>query len=154
MGTALALDIKRIIEQELRKETRKIKSNPQILIVEDDLTTEPLWEHIIRLASPNASFDWATSALEAEQNIEDLAQKGLYYDLVISDIFLEGEKSGVDLWKDYQGPLKGRMIIISSIDQKQFAEYCGDIKNLPIYIRKPLQVGDCIETVYNILQEK
>ncbi|MBY0384861.1 hypothetical protein K2X05_06850 [bacterium] len=149
-----AENISYTIEQELQKQNRKFKLNPQILIVEDDITSEPLWEHIIQLASPKAYFDWATSESEAEHLIRQSKQRGQLYDLVISDIFLSGSKTGIDLWHNFNDILKGRMILISSIDHHKFVKYCGEEQNRPVYIKKPLNLSDCIETVYSILKER
>ena len=132
--------------------SQKEAHRPRILIVEDDITLEPIWAYIVERAERLATVTWATSEFEAESLILDSIDEGNEYDLVITDIFLSGSKTGIDLWARFFDTLRGRMIITSSIEYKKFVQYLGKDAAQPLYIQKPLDPHDCIEAVYGMLQ--
>ena len=135
-----------------RIETNKALHVPKILIVEDDITLEPIWSYIIERVNRKASVVWATAEAEAEELIMDSFEKGHEYDLVITDIFLSGSKTGIDLWNRFFHLLHGRIIVTSSIEYSKFAKYLGTTAAQPLYLQKPLSPHDCIEAVYGMLQ--
>jgi DNA-binding NtrC family response regulator len=65
----------------------------RILVVDDDLSIQPIIQGMIRKMNPNSSIDWSTSAEDALE----LMRHNPAYHLVLSDIMLEGKKSGIDL---------------------------------------------------------
>src|SRR6478735_103819 len=70
----------------------------RFLVVEDDMGQWPLWENIIRSSFPKAHIDWETSEAGAEALLRHSFHTEKPYDLVISDVFLDGEETGIDLW--------------------------------------------------------
>lgn len=134
--------------------TNIMPSKTRVLVVEDDVTSQPIWEYIINRADKHAYFDWATSATEAERKIEDAKSDGWKYNLIISDIFLSGSKTGLDLWQRYQSFVDGKMLLVSSIDHMKMAKFMSGNTATPIYIKKPLILKECIEIVYEILNQK
>lgn len=125
----------------------------RVLVVEDDITSQPIWEYIINHADKHAHFDWATSAPEAERKIEKAKSEGWKYNLIVSDIFLSGSKTGLDLWQRYQEYVEGKMLLISSIDHMKMAKFMSGSTSSPIYIKKPLILKECIEVVYEMLHQ-
>ena len=123
----------------------------KILIVEDDITIKPIWEYIISTAFRSASFDWATTEPQAELYIEQAIGQGKNYDLVISDIFLSGAKTGIDLWLKFKHNLHGHFILVSGIEYFKMLRYLGTGDGLPFYLRKPLVIRECVEAVYTAL---
>jgi response regulator of citrate/malate metabolism len=138
-------------KKQLNQET--ILQMARILIVEDDITSRPIWEYIIGKADRSAKFDWAKSVDEAEFKIEESVRLGQEYDLIVSDIFLSGSKTGIDLWKKYDQDLNKKIVLVSGIEQMKLMKYLGADK-APIYLKKPLNVEDCIEVVYEVLHQK
>src|SRR3712207_4701738 len=70
----------------------------RVLVVEDDLTLKSFWSHILNDMYKKNKIDWASSEEEAETMIRNRWMKAKPYDLVISDIFLAGQKTGIELW--------------------------------------------------------
>ena len=98
-------------------------TKPKILVVEDDITFEPFWSAIAERADRNAQVFWATSELEAESMIIAAIEAGRPYNLVITDIFLSGSRTGIDLWIKFYKQLHGRIIVTSGIEYQKFVQY-------------------------------
>lgn len=125
----------------------------RILIVEDDRTMEPLWAYILEKVDNKNAYEWVASEGEAERKIEDSLLDGQHFDLVISDIFLSGTRTGLDLWRRFSEPLRGKLILMSAVTKIKFQNYLGTSPTAPVYIQKPLDIHDCIETVYFMLHK-
>ncbi len=124
---------------------------PRILIVEDDITQEPFWDYIIERAAQKAIVSWATSVAEADEMILVAQMEGTHFDLVVSDIFLSGSQTGIDLWQRFNHQLNGNFLLVSSIDPMKLQKHLTGLGS-PAYIQKPLNVHETIETVYGLLQ--
>lgn len=117
----------------------KKKSTINILVVEDDLSLEPIWFHILnKLCSP-VQYDWAYSYAEADRYIKKADKKKSYYDLILSDVFIYGAKSGIDLWNEQQDKLHPNIILMSSIEPDKIKNYLKT-KKVPDYIQKPIDI--------------
>ncbi len=125
---------------------------PKVLIVEDDLTQEPIWSYILGKVDPRLAYDWVTSESAAEQMIERSTAENRHYDLIISDIFLAGIETGLDLWSRYHSQLHGKIILASGLEYIDVLTNMGkDRGTTPAYLRKPLVPHECIETIYGML---
>jgi DNA-binding response OmpR family regulator len=120
----------------------------KILIAEDDLAFRPFWEKVF--APYNAKIDWATTSEGAEDLIRMRFKKRDPYDLVISDIFLEGEGSGIDLWNRY-GEETLNFVFVSGLPLSKYDLLMTLNFGCPIYLKKPLSMQACREIVGNIL---
>ncbi len=112
----------------------------RVLIVEDDVTMEPLWRYVIETALPGAEFEWVTSGEAAARRMRagDL-------DLVISDIFLGGDLTGLDLWEISK---IDRFVLMSVLTPARLSKLALELpRPLPFYIQKPIDPTECIETV-------
>ncbi len=132
------------------KEFIKRKSPSAVLIVEDDLSFEPLWRHVFQQISPVTTIDWALSEEQAERKILKRARMGLTYDLVIADIFLSGKKTGVDLWNRY-GEDVGNFVFVSGLSKEKFDQLMSLDFSSPIFMQKPLSPKQCRELIQNLL---
>jgi CheY-like chemotaxis protein len=71
----------------------------RVLIVEDDSSLKPILTRMVERIEPLSTVDWVTSGEEAIR----VLRRGLLhgnqrtYDLIISDVSLDGHRSGVDL---------------------------------------------------------
>ncbi len=126
----------------------------RFLVVEDDMGQWPLWENIIRSAFPNAHIDWETSEAGAEALLRHSFHIENPYDLVISDVFLDGEDTGIDLWSRY-GEASDHFVFVSSMSFSNFDALVHSARNttdqLPFYLQKPLQVQKCKEVIQALL---
>lgn len=117
--------------------------SPRFLIVDDDITSEAIWEVIIRGVHPRATMDWAIGYSDACEKIRNSRVTGRPFNAVIVDIFLSGSKTGLDLWNDFNGILDQRMIIISSIEPAKLKSYLSKSDHSPMYLKKPIVPGEC-----------
>lgn len=119
---------------------------PYFLIVEDDLSYKPLWEFILKKFNSKAKFDWAENAEEAEEKIYQARTGTRFYDLIISDIYLPGTKSGLDLWHQY-GEYYNNMILVSGMDYTNFLNKLSEETYVPPYLKKPLDVQESLRAI-------
>lgn len=127
---------------------------PRVLIVEDDITLEPLWENVLERAYRGATYIWASSAQEAIYKMYQAKESGQPFDLVISDIFLSSSQTGLDLWNQFQDELDGRFIVVSGLSYKKYLQKMSKSDRPPLFLRKPLNIPDCVETVHFMLTHK
>jgi response regulator of citrate/malate metabolism len=125
--------------------------NPKILIVEDDKTLEPIWDYVTTKVNNHSKVDWATSELEAEDLIFEAQRDGRQYDLVIVDIFLEGSRTGLDLYEKFGHLFHNKMIITSSADYEKYSEYLQAGTFRPYCLEKPLVPDECVSVVNRML---
>ncbi len=122
------------------------------LVVEDDRSQWPLWENILGSLGRDAEVDWVTTALEAQELLRQAFQMNSPYDLVISDVFLEGPSTGVDVWNRY-GEAAQNFVFVSGED------LAGDeiSKKLafgnPLFIKKPISPENC-KTILKLMCDK
>src|SRR5262245_10655070 len=82
----------------------------KILVVEDDLALQPLIQRMVSKINPDSIVDWTTNAEEALELLEQ--DRG--YDVVLSDVRLEGQKTGVDLVEEcWRKNLSANIILTS-----------------------------------------
>ena len=126
---------------------------PKILIVDDDISLEPIWLYIIEKVHSKAQIVWATSETEAENLILDAQKNGRAFDLIITDIFLCGSKTGLDLWARFFNDMHGCIIVTSGVEYSRFVKYFEGSQRQPIYLQKPLLLNECIEVISAKIKE-
>ena len=129
-----------------------IKKTRVVYVIEDDIELSTLMDRILKNIDPKISLDWSTSAEEAIQSISSNWKKGIVlpYVLIIIDIFLDGEKSGLDLYKLCIEKYPTIPIILTS---------SGNLKNIlpinlglsPTLLQKPFTVRKCKQIFKKIL---
>jgi DNA-binding NtrC family response regulator len=123
----------------------------KILIVEDDFTFEPIWEFIFSSLGVPVQYKWAISYAEAAKlMIHSLTQEPLFH-IVISDIFLSGPESGLDLWKKFAKHFPKTFLLISRSEESKVRRHADHAEFAPTYIRKPLEPGSCIQILKEMI---
>ena len=126
----------------------------KILIVEDDFTFEPIWEFIFSSLGVPVQYKWAISYTEAAKlMIHTLTQKPLF-DIVISDIFLSGPESGLDLWKKFAKHFPKTFLLISRSEESKVRKHADHAEFAPTYIRKPLEPDSCIQILKEMIGKR
>lgn len=120
--------------------------SPKILVVEDDVSFEPLWKKVFEEVDPNIEYSWCTTANQAQDLLEKTLKNGEYWDLIIADIFLADSGTGLDLWQKCGEPVEN-MILVSSMDYSKVLDYVEPLTTPPVYLKKPLKLEECISTV-------
>src|SRR5690349_16675866 len=85
-----------------------------ILLVEDDEESEMLVQYALKSFDSNINLVWVKSAEEAEK----ILKKSDNFDLIILDHYLEGEKTGFDLWKSFRHRDQQNVVFTSSLSSK------------------------------------
>lgn len=126
----------------------------RFLVVEDDQGQWPLWDYIIKSIHPSAEIDYETTERGAESLLRNSFHAEAPYDLVISDVFLEGQDTGIDLWSRY-GEVSDHFIFVSSMSLRNFDSLIHSINttsdNSPFFIQKPLSLPACKEVLKALL---
>lgn len=126
----------------------------RILIVEDDLALKPIWEKFFKLMATNAVIDWAVSSEEASKMINLANEAGASYFLIISDIFLAGSKTGMELINSSEvAKSKAKTVLISAADSDEVVEKFGHLVQDTIVISKPFDFKK-YEQVFRKIFEK
>lgn len=117
-----------------------------LLVIEDDLSLIRFIDTILDDLKPGLEWEYATSG---EQAMEMIRRKGNVkdgspYSLVMTDIFLEGEMTGFDVWLDTM-QMYPRMpfVITSCLSFDRYFSILRGVSNCPVYLPKPLTVGRC-----------
>jgi response regulator of citrate/malate metabolism len=135
---------------------KEAKLKTRVLIIEDDPTIAPMWTYILGKVDPELEIVWATSDAEGERFIQNSIKYQNEFDLIISDIFLSGPKTGIDLWFRYREYLEGKFILTSGITYRKYLQHMEKSKSifLPFYLQKPLDATLTSKAVYFALQSK
>ena len=135
-------------QQQTQQSPTKVPT--KALVLEDDQTQWILWESVLRSCNPDIEIDWETSESGAETLIKQAYLAGHPYDLVISDVFLEGPETGIDLWNRY-GEAASNFIFVSGISFPKFESMMTLKYGCPVYIQKPLLASDCKKIVNSMM---
>jgi len=129
----------------------------KILVVEDDRIQWPLWESILKSAYSDVEIDWETTESGAEALLRHAFQTNSPYNLVVSDIFLEGRDTGIDLWNRY-GEAAYNFIFVSGLTTKNFDALMSTMSGLksggPYYLQKPITPSVGKEILKNLTIRK
>jgi len=95
------------------------------------------------------SLEEAFTILIKNANIEEKNP----YELIIADIFLEGNKTGLDLWRVLRGtyPTIPIVVISSPEEEKVMATLLDHEKNDMIYFKKPFMISELQAKVKEVL---
>lgn len=131
------------------------KQKLSVLIVEDDITMQPIWEAVLREVSPLVSIKWSKSEEGAEILMNQKISADQDFDLVVADIYLSGFKTGIDLWEKYRFS-DSLFLFTSSMGIKDFAVAIKKYENdyVPFFMKKPIRKPVAVETIKAMLSFK
>lgn len=133
----------------------KIPSAKKILVVEDDKNMTVLLSRALEDICDDIEMSWAESLEQAVHKLvqhTDINHK-MPYDLIIADIFLEGNGTGLDLYKVINRTYPDLpFLVISSLSYNYINEALVEekIDNL-IYLQKPFLFSQCKEKIKKYL---
>jgi len=124
----------------------------RILIVEDDLALQPFWNIVLKRCFKEWTSDWAVSAEEAKRMMTQARHEGVPYSLVISDIFLAGSETGLDLFNakdELQTSIKFLLVSVAEANRVKDSvdEFTGD----SAVLTKPLNLPKCERAINQLL---
>jgi len=134
----------------------RLKSSPpQILIVEDDLALTTVIDQVLYTIDPHIKCEWVTSAEQAAAKIKERLSESTDhpYDLILADIFLEGNKSGLELWEFCRDQFPDMPIVLTSaLPVDKFLASIGESMICPPYLPKPFHAGECRQVLEGMLK--
>lgn len=123
----------------------------RILVVEDDLGLRILWELILVKQFAGYHLDWAVSCEEACKLVQSSVRYGSTYSLIITDLFLSGQETGLDLIRFLSRHLyEAPVMLVSVVEEEILRESYGDLLTDRQVLTKPLSVPQCYEALERI----
>jgi DNA-binding NtrC family response regulator len=121
-----------------------------VLIVEDDTSLRPFWEYVVHQVEPRLELQWVSSVSGAEQLVRESLKKRHALGLIIADLYLEGQRTGVDLWREFKESLIP-FVMTSGMSKERFLNRFSKREDAPLYLEKPLELDECVETIRIVL---
>lgn len=124
----------------------------KILIIEDDLSLRPFWYRIFQHLNSEFQIEWAISGEEALDLVGVANQNQKPFDLIISDLFLAGSKTGIELLNSPQVlESQAKTILVSAIHFNDLKQLFYIHKMKARFISKPLSPVNCEKVVTHLL---
>jgi response regulator of citrate/malate metabolism len=124
------------------------------LVLEDDIELSTVIEKVIKMIDPKIILDWATSAEEAVTHLESVMKSVSHphYDLIVADIFLDGDSTGIDFWRSVQELCPGTPVLMTSaLTLDRFFATVGRQSISPPYLQKPFTLTECKQSIEPLL---
>ncbi len=111
----------------------------RVLIVEDDLSLKPVWHELF--SDMPAQIYWAVSYEESIKIIEQMKRRREDFDLIITDIFLAGSGTGIELISSQLvKDSHAKTILISVADKDEILNEYGHILPNAHVMSKPISI--------------
>ena len=117
-----------------------------LLVVEDDLTLVQFIDAVLGEIKPGIGWEYVTSG---ERALELLRTKrspsgDAPYRLVICDIFLEGDVTGFEVWRECQAMFPQMPFVVTTgLARERYASLLAGAPNRPVFLPKPLTINEC-----------
>jgi DNA-binding NtrC family response regulator len=119
-----------------------VQRSKELLVIEDDLLLKILIARAIALIDPEVRVDWASTAEEAAEMLSSKTYAG-----VLSDIFLSGGKTGLDLWEEVHARSPQiPFVMMSSMDLGDYFQRF-EARTCPPFLSKPFKVNELTEAL-------
>lgn len=153
--TAQLKNAKSFEEFEFARQTGE--SDLKVFILEDDKELMPVFKKVLESIDPTVLLDTATSVEDAIKILElrNRDANESPYDLIVADIFLEGQSTGLDFWHTCEKLYQDTPVIITSaMPVDQFFATLGNKTISPPFLAKPFSVGQCKQMFEGMLKYK
>ena len=125
----------------------------KILIVEDDLSLRPLWEVMFRNQPFYPQLEWAVSCEEALKMIRESNLTLEPYHLIITDLFLAGSGTGMELINSKDVIKSGaKKVLVSVSDKDEIQKAFGHLLPETEIISKPLDAKKCENFISSLMR--
>lgn len=121
------------------------KQSKRVLIVEDDMELSSVLERVLHEIDPHMSTECVSRTEDAVSRLRKSERNHSHpYDMVVADIFLEGESTGLDLWKICNESLPNvAFIVTSALSPEKFFKAIGTEMIAPPFLPKPFSLTEC-----------
>lgn len=111
----------------------------RILVVEDDLSLKPLWESFFSRRKQEIQMEWVVSCEEARKIVKKSNSEGTPFFLIITDIFLAGSGTGMELLQSPEvASSHAKTVLVSAADRHEILSKFGHLMPNTEVISKPL----------------
>ena len=118
-----------------------------VLLIEDDVALYEVWGAILRVFGDN-EICWVTNARAAKAQWRLGNHK---FDLVVSDIFVSGGETGIELWRQFRD--KGMPFVFTSIiAESKFRQLFNWEASVPPFLPKPVNPEAARDVLANLLK--
>jgi response regulator of citrate/malate metabolism len=107
----------------------------RVLLVEDDPIAANIWMGILQSLYSALHVEWVSTVSAAEGMLYDSAEP---FQLIVSDVFLSGDQTGVDFWKDHLGK-KIPVLMTSGVPARDIEKLYGNHEMRPYFLPKPIR---------------
>lgn len=119
------------------------------LIVEDDAELIPVMATALSEVYPHFEIDWVKSGEEAIRKTREGR-----YDIIFVDVFLSGEKNGIEVWQNLEKFAPSTPVVITSgMPIDSFLKAIGKESIVPPFIAKPLRVGELKQVIAGLVTD-
>lgn len=128
-------------------EDNQIDAHPRsLLVIEDDLSLIQLIDLMLDDVKPGIEWEYVTSGEEALDLIRRRGEQlgRAPFSLVMTDIFLEGDVTGFDVWQESQSLFpKMPFVVTSGLSSDRYFSVLRAANNRPVFLPKPLTRQGC-----------
>lgn len=111
----------------------------KVLIAEDDLAQKSLWESFFGSAENQIDLHWTVSCEEALKLIHKSQTESRPFDLIITDIFLAGSGTGMDLLNsELVEKCTAKKVLVSAVEREDVVEKFGHLLTDIEIVSKPI----------------
>ena len=111
----------------------------RVLVAEDDIWLRPILAAGLQEALPGVEIDWVETADDALSMIQ-----ATEYQLIVSDIFLRGDETGLRIWNQCQMHRPEIPVLLtSSIPIDVMTQAMGREGAEVRYLKKPFNLNEC-----------
>ncbi|MBS1958274.1 MAG: response regulator [Bdellovibrionales bacterium] len=121
-------------------------NHKSVYVVEDDLELSTVLDRVLKSIDHRVTLDWSTTAEEAIQTLNRAWKNGVKrpYDLIIVDVFLDGDQNGLDLWNLCKREYPDIPVVLTSAHKlNSLFPKDMDPDDIPIFLQKPFSINEC-----------
>jgi hypothetical protein len=125
---------------------RAVSPPKSLLVIEDDLSSVQFINNVVDEQYHNLEWEYVSSGEQAMELIQRRANfRGQDpYSLVITDMFLQNEATGFDVWTECQRLFPDMpFVFMSKLSFEQYLGIFDGFRNRPMYLPKPLTALQC-----------
>ncbi len=127
----------------------------RILIVEDDLSLQPFWSLVLRRCLNEAQVDWTVSCERARVLVTEGRKDGRPYSMIITDIFLAGSDTGLDLLNSPEVQESRAMkLLVTAADEGEIYNHFDWPEHSIAVLAKPFSVPKCERVLEDMLRHR
>ncbi len=126
----------------------------RVLILEDDPVELKIWQLRIKNLFPKAEVLALPCVDRLDPDIGKIEDVGKNFDIIISDIFLAGETSGIEFVRRQSQETQQKIILSSGVSLESYTELAKELNLNCHFIQKPLNKINVQEMLIKVLQKQ